>query len=119
VTNAPILQSPALQRALAASSVRRAAPIPTSTNFATTLARAEARPAASVSRAQPQPQGELNVPFGDLISAAAKKHGIDPALLAGLVKTESNFNPNAQSGAGAKGLTQLMDATARGLGVTN
>jgi soluble lytic murein transglycosylase-like protein len=59
------------------------------------------------------------VPYGDLITAAAKKHGIDPALLAGLVKTESNFNPNAQSYAGAKGLTQLMDATARGLGVTN
>jgi soluble lytic murein transglycosylase-like protein len=53
------------------------------------------------------------------ISAAANKYGVDPALLAGLVKAESNFNPKAQSGVGAKGLTQLMDATASGLGVTN
>ena len=54
-----------------------------------------------------------------LIESAARKYGFDPALLAGLVKAESNFNPNAKSGAGAKGLAQLMDATARGLGVTD
>ena len=42
-----------------------------------------------------------------------------PALLAGLVKQESGFNPNAGSGAGARGLTQLMPSTAAGLGVSN
>jgi soluble lytic murein transglycosylase-like protein len=60
-----------------------------------------------------------NVPYGAQITAAAKKHGIDPALLAGLVKQESGFNPNAGSPAGARGLTQLMPSTAAGLGVTN
>jgi len=55
----------------------------------------------------------------ELIVAAANKYSIGPALLAGVVKQESNFNPNATSGVGAKGLTQLMDATARGLGVTD
>jgi soluble lytic murein transglycosylase-like protein len=60
-----------------------------------------------------------SVPYGAEITAAAKRHGIDPALLAGLVKQESGFNANARSGAGAQGLTQLMPGTAAGLGVTN
>jgi soluble lytic murein transglycosylase-like protein len=59
------------------------------------------------------------VPFKSEITAAATKYGVDPALMAGLVKAESGFNPKAQSKVGAKGLTQLMDATARGLGVTD
>jgi soluble lytic murein transglycosylase-like protein len=59
------------------------------------------------------------VPFGAEITAAARKYGIDPALLSGLVRQESNFDPQAGSPAGARGLTQLMPATAAGLGVTD
>jgi soluble lytic murein transglycosylase-like protein len=59
------------------------------------------------------------VPYGAEITAAAKRHGLDPALLAGLVRQESNFNPTAGSPAGARGLTQLMPATAASLGVTD
>jgi soluble lytic murein transglycosylase-like protein len=60
-----------------------------------------------------------SVPYAAQITAAAKANGIDPALLAGLIKQESGFNPNAGSAAGARGLTQLMPSTAAGLGVTN
>jgi soluble lytic murein transglycosylase-like protein len=60
-----------------------------------------------------------SVPYATEITAAAQANGLDPALLAGLIKQESGFNPNAGSGAGAQGLTQLMPATARGLGVSN
>lgn len=50
---------------------------------------------------------------------AATRHGIDPVLFHALVSQESDWNPNSTSGAGAKGLCQLMDGTSRDLGVTN
>ena len=112
MTNAPVLRSAALQRALVTQPVRPVAS-PT-TSFASALAKAQ--PTSTV--AQPSTAAGA-LPFQDLIATAARKYGVRPALLAGLVRAESNFNPNAQSGVGAKGLTQLMDATARGLGVTN
>ena len=51
------------------------------------------------------------------ITAAATKYGLDPALLKGLIRQESNFDASARSGAGAQGLTQLMPGTASSLGV--
>jgi soluble lytic murein transglycosylase-like protein len=60
-----------------------------------------------------------SVPYGAEITASAQRNGLDPALLAGLIKQESGFKPDARSGAGAQGLTQLMPGTAAGLGVTN
>jgi soluble lytic murein transglycosylase-like protein len=59
------------------------------------------------------------VPYGDLVQNAAGKAGVEPALVAAVAKAESSFNPRAQSGAGAKGLMQLMDGTARRLGVSD
>ncbi len=56
-------------------------------------------------------------PYASLIDSAARSAGVDPALVAAVAQAESGFNPRAQSGAGAKGLMQLMDGTARGLGV--
>jgi hypothetical protein len=54
-----------------------------------------------------------------MIRQAATKYRIDPDLLTALVKTESGNDPNAVSPKGAKGLGQLMDATAAQYGVTN
>ncbi|HEY6987452.1 MAG TPA: lytic transglycosylase domain-containing protein [Bryobacteraceae bacterium] len=47
-----------------------------------------------------------------LISAAAKKQSLDPALLRAVMKQESGFKPCAVSIRGAQGLMQLMPATA-------
>jgi soluble lytic murein transglycosylase-like protein len=58
-------------------------------------------------------------PFKAEIDAAAAKYGLDPALLRGLIRQESNFDPNAGSPAGARGLCQLMPGTAASLGVTD
>lgn len=47
----------------------------------------------------------------------AQDRGVDPRLLAALVTVESGWNPAAVSRKGALGITQLMPATARDLGV--
>ena len=57
--------------------------------------------------------------YNDLISAASQKYGVSEALIKAVIDTESSFRPDAVSSAGAKGLMQLMDGTARGLGVTD
>lgn len=51
------------------------------------------------------------------IQSAARKHGVDPEILAGVLNTESRFNPNAQSAAGAVGIAQLLPKYFPGAGV--
>jgi hypothetical protein len=55
--------------------------------------------------------------WADAIATTAGRHGLDPALLAAMVQVESNFHPRAVSPKGARGLLQLMPATARRFGV--
>ena len=55
--------------------------------------------------------------FDDILKNAAQRYGLDPALLKAVAHAESNFSPLAVSHTGAKGIMQLMDATARQLGV--
>jgi soluble lytic murein transglycosylase len=51
----------------------------------------------------------------DTIIDAAKGVGLDPAFVAGLIRQESNFNPQAVSVAGARGLMQLMPSVAQSI----
>lgn len=107
--------------------------------FAATLASASApptasstAPAAASTLAQTTPSGAgysadsssaaasgSTTAYDTLISNAALRYGIDPALLHGLVQQESGFDPNSRSSAGALGLTQLMPENISALGVTN
>ena len=61
--------------------------------------------------------------FSDLVSDAASKEGMSPLLLLSLVRQESFYDPDAGSGAGALGLTQVVPSTgesiATALGVTD
>ncbi|MDR1922021.1 MAG: lytic transglycosylase domain-containing protein [Candidatus Adiutrix sp.] len=53
------------------------------------------------------------------IMKAAALHNLDPALIAAVIKSESAFDAQAVSWAGAQGLMQLMPATARQVGCKN
>jgi soluble lytic murein transglycosylase-like protein len=49
--------------------------------------------------------------YDDVISEAARRHGLDFPLLKALIHVESYFNPRAVSRKGAMGLTQIMPGT--------
>jgi len=94
-------------------------PLPSSFGGAGTTPerRSVAPPSPAPPSVSPAPQGDP-----DLVAMAlnaADQVGVDRALFAQLVGQESGWNPRAGSPAGAQGLTQLMPATARGLGVTD
>ena len=57
--------------------------------------------------------------YSELIAEAASKHQIDEKLLHAVIQTESAYQAQAVSSAGAVGLMQLMPETARRYGVTN
>ena len=57
--------------------------------------------------------------YDSLISEFSNKYQVDFALIKAIIRTESGFNPRAVSRKGAKGLMQLMPATAQRMNVSN
>lgn len=57
--------------------------------------------------------------FDHAITSAARQHGVDPALVRAVIHAESAFKPDAVSRKGARGLMQLMPATAKDMGVSD
>lgn len=51
--------------------------------------------------------------YEDEITASAATHGVDPYLVAAVIRSESSWDPEASSYQGARGLMQLMPETAQ------
>jgi hypothetical protein len=73
------------------------------------------RPSQKNDDIPPQPRSDID----EIIHHAADKFSVDPDLIRGVIKAESNFNSHSTSPKGAMGLMQLMPSTARDLGVKN
>jgi soluble lytic murein transglycosylase len=53
--------------------------------------------------------------YETVIRSHAETYGLDPALVAAVIHTESRFRPTTRSPAGAVGLMQLLPETAQGI----
>jgi soluble lytic murein transglycosylase-like protein len=68
---------------------------------------------------EPRTVGPSIQPVEKSVQQAAAKYDLAPELIRSVIRAESNFQVDAVSPAGAKGLMQLMPETAKELGVTN
>jgi len=82
-------------------------------------------PSAAKNLAKTQPEYRPRSVFGKkgehllhpIILQTANRYQMDPALVNAIIMAESEYNPRAVSKRGARGLMQLMPATAASLGV--
>lgn len=49
--------------------------------------------------------------YEDIVNSASLKYKVEPELIYAIIKSESGFNPNAKSSAGALGLMQITPQT--------
>jgi soluble lytic murein transglycosylase-like protein len=68
---------------------------------------------------QPATKPSKTNQYDSIIEKYAGDYRLDPHLIRSIIATESGFNPKAVSPKGARGLMQLMPATAARLGVQN
>ncbi len=66
-----------------------------------------------------QPKIVTDESLRGIVTRYATIYGLDEALVYAVIRAESNFDPNAVSSAGARGLMQLMPGTAAEMGVTD
>lgn len=71
-------------------------------------------PVAAIGKA-----AQLKDRISEIVRYASEKHGVDLNLIHAVIATESQYNAKAVSPVGAKGLMQLMPATASIYGVTD
>ena len=64
-------------------------------------------------QAEPQPPTK----YDSIIRSIAANYGLEPTLIHSIIRTESNYDPDAVSPKGAMGLMQLMPETAKRYGV--
>ena len=62
-------------------------------------------------------RGRYNGEFDPIIADAGRAHGVNPDLVHAVIRAESSYDQYAKSSKGARGLMQLMPATARRFGV--
>lgn len=63
--------------------------------------------------------GTGSASIDELVTRSAQRNGVDQRLIYAVMRQESSFNPRATSYKGARGLMQLMPATASRFGVTD
>ena len=73
----------------------------------------------SVPQVETPPQTKKEEAYDAIIEKYAADFQLDPSLIRSIIATESGFNAKAVSPKGARGLMQLMPATAQRLGVKN
>lgn len=66
-------------------------------------------------------KGEITLPadWEAIIQTASKRHSLDPAIIAAVIKVESGFSQKALSPKGAQGPMQVMPETGLELGTTD
>lgn len=116
-------ESPGRKVIAKASGLAKSAESPA--NFASDMASASAPSQTESSGSAAESGGAPNTREGiregirDLVDEAAERHQVDADLIHAIVRVESNYNPFAVSHKGARGLMQLIPATARRFGVSN
>ncbi|MEO1239591.1 MAG: lytic transglycosylase domain-containing protein [Pseudomonadota bacterium] len=77
------------------------------------LERGEPHIAVMIGKRAAQRAQVIHKAYFPVVDIGARADGVDPAMALSIARRESEFDPVVQSGAGARGLMQLMPATAR------